>query len=80
MRDTNISPTTDVCQHVAEYSAKAFDCALGGPFNKLRSIGSQRPRLSVGARLVFISASTVSYLIFLIVRVLTRFVKWFLKN
>ena len=31
-RDTAISPATDVCPHVAEYSAKAFDCTLRGPF------------------------------------------------
>jgi len=32
------------------YSAYAFDCALRGPFNKLRSAGSQPIRLSVSAR------------------------------
>ena len=35
-RDTNISPATDVCPHVAEYFAKtAFDCTLSGPFDNL---------------------------------------------
>jgi hypothetical protein len=28
-------PGTDVCPHVAEYSAIAFDCTLSGPFDKL---------------------------------------------
>jgi hypothetical protein len=46
--------------HVAEYWAGyAFDCALGGPFNKLRSAGFSAPRLSVSARFVFISTSSV---------------------
>ena len=46
--------------YVAGYLADiAFDCALRGPFNKLRPAGSQRSRLSVSARIVFISASTV---------------------
>lgn len=37
-QDTIISPATDVCLHVAEYSAdvmSAFDCTLCGPFDKL---------------------------------------------
>lgn len=35
-RNTIISPATDVCPYVTEYSAVAFDCALGGPFGNLR--------------------------------------------
>ncbi|HWQ79412.1 MAG TPA: hypothetical protein VN381_11370, partial [Anaerovoracaceae bacterium] len=42
--------------------ADSFDRALRGPFNKLRFAGSQLPWLSVNARLVFISTSTVSSL------------------
>ena len=35
-QDTNISPATDVCPHVAEYFAIiAFDCTLSGPFDNL---------------------------------------------
>ena len=49
-KDTNISPATDVCPHVTEYSdcsrkifhlyfllvvIKSFDCALSGPFGNL---------------------------------------------
>ncbi len=33
--------------------------ALNGPFNKLRSVKSQPPSLSVSARPIFISVSTV---------------------
>ena len=36
-RGTSIPPATDVCRHVAEYSAEAFDCALRGPFDGLFS-------------------------------------------
>lgn len=40
-------PDLSRVSHVAEYSAvsslPAFDCALRGPFNKLRSDGSQPP-------------------------------------
>lgn len=42
-RNTNIFPATDVCPHVAEYSAPAFPCALSGPFDELRSTGSHHP-------------------------------------
>ncbi len=36
LRDTNISPETDVFPHVAEYSERlSFPCALSGPFDKL---------------------------------------------
>ena len=38
-QNTNIFLATDVCLHVAKYSAKAFDRALRGPFNNLRSAG-----------------------------------------
>ena len=51
-QDTIISPATNVCQHVAEYSAlysKAFDCALSGPFDDLFFTRSQQPGLSVEA-------------------------------
>ena len=41
----------------------SFDHALSGPFNKLRSIGSQQPRLSVSALFIFISTSTVCSLL-----------------
>jgi hypothetical protein len=34
LSDTNISSTTNVCLHVVEYSALAFDYTLNGPFNK----------------------------------------------
>ena len=37
----------------------AFDSALDGPFNKLRSVRSQPPSLSVSAFLIFISVSSV---------------------
>ena len=58
-RSTIILPATHVCLHVASYSASAFPCALSGPFNKLRSAGFSAPRLSVSARFVFTSASSV---------------------
>lgn len=58
-RSTIILPATHVCLHVASYSAFAFPCALSGPFNKLRSAGFSAPRLSVSARFVFTSASSV---------------------
>ena len=35
LRNTCIFPATDVCPHVAEYSAEAFPCALCGPFGNL---------------------------------------------
>ena len=37
LRNTNISPATDVCPHVTEYSEihLSFDCALSGPFDNL---------------------------------------------
>jgi len=38
-QNTNIFLATDVCLLVAKYSAKAFDRALRGPFNILRSAG-----------------------------------------
>lgn len=44
------------------YSAAAFDCALHGPFNRLRSAGSQLIRLSVSARYVFTSTSSVYFI------------------
>ena len=37
----------------------AFDCALHGPFDKLRPTGSQHSRLSVSATSAVISTSTV---------------------
>lgn len=48
LRDTNISPITDVDFHVAEYSDFSFDCTLLGPFDALFSIPSQLAELSVG--------------------------------
>lgn len=47
--------------YVAEYSAgfAAFDRALGGPFDRLRSTGFSAPRFSVRARSAFISTSSV---------------------
>ena len=59
-RNTNIFPATDVCLHVAEYSASAFDCALSGPFNALRPTGSQLPGSLYVHDFVFTSASMVS--------------------
>ncbi|ETJ33143.1 hypothetical protein Q604_UNBC12409G0001, partial [human gut metagenome] len=38
----------------------SFPCALGGPFNKLRTTGSQLIPLSVSAFPIFISTSSVS--------------------
>ena len=58
-RNTIIFPATDVCLHVAEYSAVAFDCALSGPFNELRSAGSQHSGSLYVHVIVFTSASMV---------------------
>ena len=57
------TPGNSRVPNVAEYSAFAFGCALRGPFNMLRSAGFSAPRLSVSARIVFISTSTVSWTI-----------------
>ena len=38
-QNTNIFLATDVCLHVAKYSAIAFHRALRGPFNNLRPAG-----------------------------------------
>lgn len=58
-RNTIIFPATDVCLYVAEYSAVAFDCALSGPFNELRSTGSQHSGSLYVHVIVFTSASLV---------------------
>ena len=64
LQDTNTSPTTDVCPHVAEYSAKkglplAFDCALRGPFDGLFLTRLSATRALCEVITDFISASTV---------------------
>jgi hypothetical protein len=45
--------------NVKEYSATAFHFALSGPFNRLRSVCFHHVKLSVSARSIFISTSTV---------------------
>lgn len=64
-RTIMIFPATDVCLHVAEYSAFAFDCALHGPFGKLRSIRLPPSRTLWVCTFTFISTSTVSSINFL---------------
>jgi hypothetical protein len=54
LETTGIFPATDVCPLVAEYSAFAFDCALRGPFNNLRSAGSHHPG-SLEVHVLFLS-------------------------
>ena len=61
-QDTNISPATDVCLHVAEYLAQikcAFDCALNGPFDNLFLTRLSAPRVLCKGIIAVISASTV---------------------
>lgn len=58
-RNTFIFPATDVCPHVAEYSGCPFDCALSGPFDELRSTGSQPPGSLYVHDIVLTSASQV---------------------
>ena len=59
--DTDISPTTDVCHHVAEYWEKifSFDCALSGPFAKQFLIRLSAARTLCAVLHDVISASTV---------------------
>ena len=61
LRDTVIPLTTDVCQHVAEYSAHAFDCTLRGPFAKQFLTRFSASRALCIVLDGFISASTVYY-------------------
>ena len=62
-RDTNISPTYDVCLNVAEYSEQgSFDCALRGPFDNLYLTRLSAPRALCRGMTAVISASTVSLL------------------
>ena len=62
LRNTNIFPATNVCLTSQNTRPEAFDCALHGPFDKLRSAGSQPSRLSVSATSAVISTSTVFYI------------------
>jgi len=62
-QDTDISPAVNVCPHVAEYLAFAFDCALGGPFDDLFSARFSASRALCKSIITVISASTVSYFI-----------------
>ena len=57
--DTAISRAANARSHVAEYSAKAFDCALGGPFAKQFLTRLSAPRALCVVLNGFISASTV---------------------
>ncbi|ETJ43231.1 hypothetical protein Q604_UNBC02771G0001, partial [human gut metagenome] len=61
-QDTNISLTTNarVTSHHTRNEIHSVPCALGGPFNKLRTTGSQLIPLSVSAFPIFISTSSVS--------------------
>ena len=60
LRDACTSPATDVCPHVAEYSGGSpFDCALGGPFDRLFLIRLSAARTLCGGIATVISASTV---------------------
>ena len=63
-RDTNISPATDVCPHVAEYLPHGFPCALSGPFDDLFFICISASQTLCRSIIAVISASTVCNLIF----------------
>ena len=59
-QDTSISPATNVCAHVMEYSAlntkfKAFDHTLSGPFNKLLSVRFSASLTLCTAHFLFLS-------------------------
>ncbi len=53
--DTSISFATNVCAHVMEYLAYAFDHTLCGPFNKLLSVRFSASRTLCTAHFLFLS-------------------------
>ena len=61
-QDTNISPATDVCPHVMEYSDTIYPLTMPSVVHLINciSMGSQPSPLSVSASFIFISTSTVS--------------------
>lgn len=60
-QDTDISPATNVCLYVAEYSVfyNTFDCALSGPFDDLFLTCFSAPQTLCKGIIAVISASTV---------------------
>ena len=61
-QNTNISPATDVCPHVMEYSDTIYPLTMPSVVHLINciSMGSQPSPLSVSASFIFISTSTVS--------------------
>lgn len=53
--DTSISLATNVCAHVMEYLAYAFDHTLSGPFNKLLSVWFSASQTLCTAHFLFLS-------------------------
>ena len=59
LRDTSISPATDVCLTLQNTRHQAFDCTLSGPFDDLFFTRFTAPRALCGIIITFTSASTV---------------------
>ena len=73
-RDTNISPATDVCPHVAEYFAKSHLTAPSAVHLTARFLpASQHRRLSVKASLTLSPLQRFSMLNFLYCSIAIRF-------